>query len=227
MTSEVRVPTKEDLEYLKIVPSAWVRDSVYRLKIGGCVMDGPLPLSPFGLGNKHVSGPARTVQFMPSRSTGIKTYDVYADVIPSVNPGEVLVVAGNGIPGYAAGENQVNHSIQYGVAAWVTDMRMRDVAEIRNMGFPVLCAGGTPQGVGRDIVGINVPVHIAGAQVRAGDIIVADDDGAVAIPIEAFDQVLANVRDAKEKEARMEQLIKSNAPPGEIAAYLASKSQAI
>jgi regulator of RNase E activity RraA len=167
------------------------------------------------------------MQFLPRRGTGLKTYNVYSEVIPSAQPGEVLVIAGNGLPGWAAGENQINHSIQYGLVAWVTDMHMRDVAEIRDMGFPVLCTGATPETFSQEIVGLNVPVHVAGAQVRGGDIIVADDDGVVVIPIEAFDRVMANVRDMAEKEAEQERLIKSKAPLDELTAFLATKGRAV
>ena len=145
----------------------------------------------------------------------------------AAEPGEVLVIAGNGLPGWAAGENQINHSIQYGLTAWVTDLRMRDVGEIREMGFPVICNGATPETFDQEIVGMNVPVYVAGAQVRGGDIIVADDDGAVVIPIEAFNQVMVNVRDMAEKETEQERLIKSKAPLDELLAFLATKGRAL
>ena len=227
MTREANVPTQEDLEYLKQTPSAFVRDAVNRLRIGGCVMNGPVPVRPFGFGNRHVAGPVRTMQLLPRRGTGLKTYNVYSEVIPSSEPGEVLVIAGNGLPGWAAGENQINHSIQYGLTAWVTDLRMRDVGEIREMGFPVICNGATPETFDQEIVRMNVPVYVAGAQVRGGDIIVADDDGAVVIPIEAFNQVMVNVRDMAEKETEQERLIKSKAPLDELLAFLATKGQAL
>ena len=109
----------------------------------------------------------------------------------------------------------------------MTDLRMRDVGEIREMGFPVICNGATPETFDQEIVGMNVPVYVAGAQVRGGDIIVADDDGAVVIPIEAFNQVMVNVRDMAEKETEQERLIKSKAPLDELLAFLATKGRAL
>ncbi|MDP7226927.1 MAG: hypothetical protein QF909_17390, partial [SAR202 cluster bacterium] len=73
MTRKANVPTQEDLEYLKQTPSAFVRDAVNRLRIGGCVMNGPVPVRPFGFGNRHVAGPVRTMQLLPRRGTGLKT----------------------------------------------------------------------------------------------------------------------------------------------------------
>ena len=220
MTTTVRAATEEELEYLRGMPSALVRDITLRLNIGGCIINGPLPLRLFGFGNKHVAGPARTVQFAPQRGTGLKTYNIYTEVIPSCKPGEVLVLAGNAMASWAAGENQCNHSMQYGLAAWVTDLGMRDVAEIREMGFPVICSNPTPNNVAQEIVAVDVPVYLAGAQVRAGDIIVADDDGAVVLPIESLDQVLPGIREKAAAEMEQEKLIKSKAPPQQIADLL-------
>ncbi|MFC1935369.1 RraA family protein [Chloroflexota bacterium] len=224
MTTGVRVPTEEELEYLRTAPTGWIRDACNKIGIGGHVLNGPVPIRPFGFGNKHLAGPARTLQLLPHRGTGLKTYNLYAEVVPNSKLGEVLVIAGNALPGWLGGENMVHHSMQYGLAGWVTDLRMRDVAELREMDFPVLCTGATPETSGQEIVAVNVPVYIAGAQVRVGDIIVADDDGAVVIPIESFERALANIRDMETKEALQERLIATKAPMEELLACLRSKS---
>ena len=118
----------------------------------------------------------------------------------------------------------VHHAMQYGVVGWVTDLRMRDVSELREMDLPVLCTGATPETFSQEIVAVNVPVYIGGAQVRGGDIIVADDDGAVVIPLEAFERALANIRDMETKETLQERLIATKAPMEELLACMRSKS---
>ena len=55
----------------------------------------------------------------------------------------------------------------------------------------------------------------------------ADDDGAVVIPIEAFDRVMVNVRDMAEKEMEQERLIKSKVPLDQLIKFLATKGQAV
>lgn len=227
MTSLIKAPTIEELEYLKQVPSAWVRDSTNKLNIKGCVMNGLLPLNPFGAKNKHIAGPALTVQLLPRRGTVLKSYNMYSDIIPFSKSGDVLVIAGNGMLSWAAGENQINHSIQYGLIAWVTDLCMRDVTDIRETNFPVFCKGVTPEHFYQDIVAINVPVFLAGAHIRPGDIIIGDNDGVVSIPIEAFEQVMRNIRYIEETEGRQEQLIKDKVPPEEIVSFLASRAKPV
>lgn len=227
MPTGVRAPTEEELEYLRTVPTGWVRDACTKIGIKGNVLNGPVPLRPFGFEGKHLAAPARTIQYLPLRGTGLKTYNFYADVAPNAKPGEVYVFAGNGLQGWLGGENMVNHSIQYGAVGWVTDLRMRDTSELRTMDFPVLCNGVTPETFSQEIVAVNVPVYIAGAQVREGDIIVADDDGAVVIPIEAFERALANTRDMEQKETQQGQLIATKAPIEELLACMRSKKDVV
>jgi len=229
MATEVRVPTKAELEYLSTAPTGWVRDACKKIGIGGNVLNGPLPLRPFGFKTKHLAAPVRTIQLLPRRGTGLKTYNFYTEVAPNAKEGEVFVFAGNALPGWLGGENMVHQSMRYGAVGWVTDMRMRDASEIRDMGFPVLCMGGlsTPETFSNEIVNVNVPVYIAGAQVRAGDIVVADDDGAVVIPIESFERALLNVRDMETKETLQEKLIATKAPLEELSACMRSKGVAV
>jgi regulator of RNase E activity RraA len=164
---------------------------------------------------------------MPRRGAGLKAYNMYSEVIPSAKPGDVFVIAGNGANAWAAGENQINHSLQYGIQAWVTDLGMRDVAEIIHMGFPMICKGATPLGGAFEAVAVNVPVYLAGAQIRARDIVVADDDGVSVIPIEAFDKVMTNIRSLAEQEKEQECLIKAKGPMDDLLALLAKKSKPV
>jgi regulator of RNase E activity RraA len=101
----------------------------------------------------------------------------------------------------------------------------RDVAGYRQMGMPLWCMGtGTadkPRGIG--IVGHNVPVKIGGVQVKPGDIIVADEDGVVAIPQELLGTVLENMKIIAEVEAGMEKAIRGDAPTEELEAVIARK----
>jgi 4-hydroxy-4-methyl-2-oxoglutarate aldolase len=92
-----------------------------------------------------------------------------------------------------------------GVRGLVIEAGVRDVAELRAMGFGVWSAAVSAQGTVKETPGsVNRPVCVGGQIVRPGDAIIADDDGVVCVPRASVGQALAaaQARAVKEEQSR-------------------------
>jgi regulator of RNase E activity RraA len=84
----------------------------------------------------------------------------------------------------------------------VADGVIRDLAEVRAAAFPVFARGIIPiPGAKSAVEPLNTPVRCGGVTVHPGDIIVADEEGIVAIPVALHRQVLLDARAKSAKEA--------------------------
>jgi len=90
-----------------------------------------------------------------------------------------------------------------GVRGLVIEAGVRDVAELRAMGFGVWSAAVSAQGTVKETAGaVNVPVSVGGQIIAPGDAIIADDDGVVCVPRGDIGAALTAARSRAAKEER-------------------------
>ena len=153
-------------------------------------------IKPVAAGTR-LAGQARTVSSMAG-DNGI----IHA-AIPLLRDGEVLVVDAARVDDVAVwGEIMTRAAMRRGVAGLVLDGAVRDVAAIRELGFPVYCRAVVPRGPHQGFGGtIDAPVACGGVSVSPGDLIVGDDDGIAVVPMAKVETVLAAAQAAEAREA--------------------------
>lgn len=126
-------------------------------------------------------------------------------------PGHVIVVEGGGDTSRAlVGELMMLYARTRGVVGFVIDGAIRDVAQFRRYAFPCYALASTHRGPYKEGPGqINVPVTVDGMIVNPGDLIVADEDGVVAVSAAEVDMVLDLATRKLEHEKRVIEAIRS------------------
>jgi 4-hydroxy-4-methyl-2-oxoglutarate aldolase len=124
-------------------------------------------------------GQARTVQAMVGDCLPI------CEAIAVAEPGDVLVVDAGGVEDTAVwgGVMTFEASLRK-LGGAVIDGAVRDVADIRAANFPMFCRAAVPRGPHHGFGGVVDGVaSVAGVAVSPGDIVLANDDGVVIVPL--------------------------------------------
>jgi regulator of RNase E activity RraA len=184
-----RVPA-ELIEALAPVSSATATATLHKLGVQRTFAQGAIARTP----GRKVIGTALTLQFMPQREdlvSGLAQEEVEKrsalwSVLEQVQQDDVLVVQAYGdLYSGCLGEMLVTYFRERGGTGIVIDGCIRDWPRIQQLEMPVWARGTTPNYASQTSLfpwGHSVPIACAGVLVLPGDIVIADDDGAVVVP---------------------------------------------
>jgi len=134
-----------------------------------------------------------------------------------IQPGDILIVASASYTGCALlGDHIMGLLNNAKAAGMITDGLVRDLEGLRDINLPVYAAGTSPlvptkQGPGT----VGLPITLGSVTIHPGDLVIADDDGIVIVPPAKFAQLSDKLIALREKDAALEQRVRSGAtePP--------------
>ena len=197
---------REVVETLKQVTTATLTTVLLKKGLRNVWMRGTKAIKP---GQPRLVGRAFTLRFVPAREdlatpeswgSPISTRAAIEDMPPSC----IAVVDSMGVADAGIfGDILCARMAKKGIAALVTDGVVRDLAGVLGTGLPVWCNGAAapPSVAGLTFVGWQQPIGCGGVAVFPGDVVVVDDDGAVLIPANLLDDVVALAVEQERLEA--------------------------
>lgn len=208
------------VEALTHVSTATLTTVLLKKGLRNVWMRGALPLRP---GQTRLVGRAFTLRFVPARED-LATPASWASpistraAIEAMPEGVVAVVDAMGCKDAGIfGDILCARMAKRGVAALITDGVVRDIEGVMGTGLPVWAAGvaAPPSVAGLTFVGWQEPIGCGGVAVFPDDVVVADQDGAVLIPKDLLDAVVAEAVEQERMEGWiMEEVGKGLPLPG-------------
>jgi regulator of RNase E activity RraA len=190
----------ERLEKIFVPAVADVLDGIGRRS--QCLKAGFWPLLP----EAAVAGPAFTVRevaapTMDPRSTEEKLR-IFAEFFGELKQGQIVMVDTGGSFEAAAWGELMSTITRYtcGAKAAIVDGAIRDISRIIAINFPVWYLSRVPtDSEGRlQLLDFNRPIRCGGVQVVPGDLVFADPDGIVVLPMDGTVDVEAVISKAEE-----------------------------
>jgi regulator of RNase E activity RraA len=196
-TPDITRPPRQWSEALKILGTATISSTLQRLGIRNPHIVGPIARHD----GRVAAGPALTLQFMPKREDvyGNDEYDqpelqLHRHVLYHTQPGDMVVVDARADPKSGVfGEMMLTYFRGKGGVGCIIDGCIRDFPHVKEIDIGLWTTGLTPNFHAQtDIMpfAVNGPIACGNALVLPGDIVVADDDGAVVVPVTLAEKVI-------------------------------------
>lgn len=186
------MPSQEMLDGFADIPAANIADTMGR----SCAMNPRIRLMSHFKG--IMVGPALTVKARGGDNLFIH------QALDMAQPGDIIVVSNDEEQNRSLmGEIMFTYAkYQRKIGGLILDGPVRDMDALSQMDLPVYATGSTPGGPHKEGPGeINVPIACGGISVNPGDIILADADGIIVIPLKDAPAVLQKARKFHEQDA--------------------------
>ena len=207
--------TADELRYLGSVTTPTLSNAIERLRLrpntAGFADPTIRPVFPeFGTVVGYAVTAVVRASTPPSRSK-IRSRKEYWDRILKHPAPRIVVIHDLDQPPVGAFWGEVNANIHraLGCVAAVTDGTVRDLDEVRALGFPFFAAGVSVSHAYCHLEEFDVPVTVGGLTVHPGDLIHADRHGVLSIPREAVPALPGAVKGVEDFERPIIRLCQS------------------
>lgn len=218
-TPDITRPSKDLVAAVLAVGAASASSTLAHMGVRNCHILGPVAQQT----GKAIAGPALTLQFMPKRE------DLYGDgeyidpekqlhrhVLYHAQDGDIVVVDARGdMTSGVFGDMMSTYFKGRGGAGMVIDGCLRDRPNLDKLEIPTWIRGWTPNFHTQTNLmpfAVNTPIACGGVTVMPGDIIVADDDGAVCVPAALAGEMVKQANQHHEWEDFSRMMLKQGAP---------------
>ena len=222
-THDITRPPADWSDALAKLGAATVSSTLFHMGIRNTHLCGPVAWT----NGKAVAGHALTLQFMPKRED-LYSDDEYAEpekqlhrhVLYHTQPGDIVVVDSRAdMRSGVFGEMMLTYFHGKGGIAVVIDGCIRDYPNACDLDLGLWIRGVTPHFHTQTELmpfAVNEPIACGGVLVLPGDLIVADDDGAVVVPASLASEVIGKASEHHEWEEFSRQRL---AAGGELKRY--------
>ncbi len=207
--------SEKDLEFLRGVDSPTIANAIEPFKvrdrtegfIGGEIR-ALFPEMPPMVGVALTVTMTNTPGPVAGRENWFRMYEALA-YVPA--PSVLVVQDVSGAPTRCAfaGEVMATLAMRLGAVGMVTDGGVRDVHEVREIGFAYFSRYVVVSHGNFDIVDIGTPIVLDGQEVKTGDILHGDANGVVTVPREVLDGLPDAVQEVRTRERATMDFIKS------------------
>ncbi len=169
------------------------------------------------ISNGTLVGPALTVKL------SVGDLQDCLDALTVAQPGDVIVVdAGGETETSIWGGLMGGLCLQKGVRGAIVDGAVRDIDELRDLGFFLFSRSVTARGTHtmyskrKDEMDLNVPIQCGGVVVNPGDMIIADENGVSVVANTELEAVLKLAQEQAEREEKTRKAINAGKTVDEL-----------